>query len=281
MGVDLLGPFPTAKGKRKYIIVAVDYFTKWIKAEALALITAHQVTHFLKNNILARFGVLNALIFDHGKQFDCAEVIDFCDQVGAIVRFASVAYPQVNNQAESANKAILHGLHTRLDEAKGNWADELNTVLWAHRTTFKVATGKTPFALTYGTDAVIPIETIATTYWIMMYDKEDNKEAHLLDLKLAQEWRELAAIKLAATKEHVAKYHNAKLVPHKLTLGDQVLRRNFRPDPKHEKLASTWEGPYLIREVVGANTFKLSELGGAKIPRTWNAQNLRNYYRTT
>ncbi|CAL1396746.1 unnamed protein product [Linum trigynum] len=277
-GVDLLGPFPTAKGKRKYIIVAVDYFTKWIEAEALASITAHQVTRFLKSNILARYGVPSAFIFDHGKQFDCAEVIDFCDQVGAIARFASVAYPQANGQAEVANKSILHGLHTRLDEAKGNWADELNTVLWAHRTTYKAATGETPFALTYGTDAVIPIEVTFPTYRVMAYNETDNDEARLLDLELAQERRELAAIKLAATKAQVAKYYNAKLVPHKLTLGDQVLRRNFRPDPKHGKLASTWEGPYLIREIVGANTFKLSELGGNKIPRTWNAQNLRKYH---
>ncbi|CAL1369007.1 unnamed protein product [Linum trigynum] len=280
-GVDLLGPFPTAKGKRKYIIVAVDYFTKWIEAEALASITAQQVTLFLKNNILSRFGVPNALIFDHGNQFDCAEVIDFCDQVGTIARFASVAYPQANGQAESANKAIAHGLHTRLNDAKGNWADELNTVLWAHRTTYKVATGETPFALTYGTDVVIPIRTTAPTYRITRYNEETNDEACLLVLELSQERRELAAIKLAAMKEQVAKYHNAKLVPHKLILGDQVLRRNFRPDPKHEKLASVWEGPYLIREVVGANTFKLSKLGGNKIQRTWNAQNLRKYHQAT
>ncbi|CAL1381680.1 unnamed protein product [Linum trigynum] len=225
-GVDLLGPFPTAKGKRKYIIVAVDYFTKWIEAEALASITAHQVTCFLRSNILARFGVPNAFIFDHGKQFDCAEVINFCDQVGAIARFALVAYPQTNGQAEAANKEIVHDLHTRLDEAKGNWADEHNTVLWAHRTTFKVATGETPFALTYGTDAVIPIEITSPTYRVTAYDEADNDEARLLDLELAQERRELAAIKLAATKEQVAKYYNAKLVPHKLILGDQVLRRN-------------------------------------------------------
>ncbi|CAL1380475.1 unnamed protein product [Linum trigynum] len=199
--MDLLGPFPTAKGKRKYIIVAVGYFTKWIEAEALALIIAQQVTRFLKKNILARFGVPNALVFDHGKQFDCAEVIDFCDKVGAIARFASVAYPQANGQAESANKAILHGLHTRLDEANGKWADELHIVLWAHRITFKVATDETPFALTYGIDAMIPIETTTPTYHITMYDEESNNQAQLLDLELAQERRELAAIRLAATKE--------------------------------------------------------------------------------
>ncbi|CAL1413913.1 unnamed protein product [Linum trigynum] len=97
-----------------------------------------------------------------------------------------------------------------------------------------------------------------------MYDEESNDEACLLDLELAHERRELTTIKLAATKEQVAKYNNAKLVPHKLILGDQVLRQNFCPDPKHRKLASTWEGPYLIREVVGANTFNLCELAAQK-----------------
>ncbi|CAL1376419.1 unnamed protein product [Linum trigynum] len=117
-------------------------------------------------------------------QFDCAKVINFCDEVGAIARFTSVAYPQANGQAEAANKSILHGLHTRLGEAKGKWAEELHTVLWAHRTTFKAATGETPFALTYCSDAVIPIETVIPTYRITMFNEEDNNEARLTDLEL-------------------------------------------------------------------------------------------------
>ncbi|CAL1354098.1 unnamed protein product [Linum trigynum] len=175
------------------------------------------------------------------------------------------------------NKAILRGLHTHLGEAKGNWMEELHMILWAHRTTFKAATGETPFALTYGTDAVIPIETSMPTYQITMFNEESNDAARLMDLELATERRELASIKLAAAKVQIAKYYNAKLVPHNIRLGDQVLRRNFRPDPRHGKLASTWEGPYLIHEVVGPNAFKLRDLAEAKIPRTWNAQNLRKY----
>ncbi|CAL1359337.1 unnamed protein product [Linum trigynum] len=276
---DLPGPFPTAKGKRKYIIVAVDYFTKWIEAEALASITTQQVVCFLRNNVLTRFGVPNLFIFDHSKQFDCAEVIDFCDEVDAIARFASVAYPQDNGQAEAANKSILHSLHTRLVEAKGNWAEELHTVLWAHRTTFKAATGETTFTLTYGSDAVIPIETAIPTYRITMFNEENNNEVRLTDHDLTTERRETAAIKLAAAKTQVARYYNAKLVPHNIKMGDQVLRRNFRPNAKHGKLASTWEGSYLIREVVGANTFMLSALDGEPIPRTLNAQNMRKYHR--
>ncbi|CAL1353459.1 unnamed protein product [Linum trigynum] len=195
--------------------------------------------------------------------------------MGIIARFASVAYPHGNGQAEAANKSILHGLHTFLGEAKDNWTEELHTVLWAHRTTFKVATGETPFALTYGSDAVIPIKTTVPTYRITMFN-----EARPTELDLINERRKLAAIKLAATKAQVARYYNAKLVPHNIK-ARKVLRRNFYPDAKHGKLASTWEGPYLIREVVGANTFKLSALSKEPIPRTWNALNMRKYHRSS
>lgn len=83
---------------------------------------------------------------------------EFCEGLGIRLRIASVAYPQANGQAEASNRTILHGLKTRLEEAKGAWVDELPTILWAYRTTSRVSTGETPFNLVYGTEALIPVE---------------------------------------------------------------------------------------------------------------------------
>ncbi|CAL1392604.1 unnamed protein product [Linum trigynum] len=158
-GMDLLGPFPKAHGQMKYLIVAVDYFSKWIEAEPLATVTEAQVRKFTKKNIFTRFSLPESIVTDHGKQFDCKKFVEFCEDNGVVLRFSSVAYPQANGQAEAANKSILHGLHTRLAGAKGKWVEELPNVLWAHRKTYKTVTGETPFALTYGSEAVIPVES--------------------------------------------------------------------------------------------------------------------------
>ncbi|XP_058769358.1 uncharacterized protein LOC131643219 [Vicia villosa] len=68
-GMDILGPFPVGSYQNKYLIVAVDYFTKWIEAEALAKITSLNILRFYKRNVLARFGIPQALITDNGTQF--------------------------------------------------------------------------------------------------------------------------------------------------------------------------------------------------------------------
>ncbi|XP_057418261.1 uncharacterized protein LOC130712444 [Lotus japonicus] len=107
-GTDILGPFPRAKAQMKFIVVAVDYFTKWIEAEALATITAAKVRNFLWRRVVCRFGVPMALVMDNGTQFTSALTRDFCADLGIDMRFTSVEHPQTNGQAEAANKVILN-----------------------------------------------------------------------------------------------------------------------------------------------------------------------------
>ncbi|CAN1341032.1 Transposon Tf2-6 polyprotein [Linum perenne] len=276
-GMDLLGPFPEAVGKRKYIIVAVDYFTKWVEAEALASITAYQVQKFVLKNIITRFSLPLGFICDHGTQFDCTAFLDFCQEFKIMVRLASVAYPQANGQAEAINKLILQGLKKRVDEAKGKWVDELPNILWAHRTSYKTATDETPYTLVYGTEAVLPVEVNLPSLRIQHFSHDHNDTGLHHNLDLLEERREDAAIRLVAEKEQLARRYNAHLRPHQLEEGDWVVRKVFRPIPQQGKLNANWEGPYKVREVVGPSTFKLERPNGEPIHKTWNAMHLRKY----
>ncbi|CAL1400779.1 unnamed protein product [Linum trigynum] len=276
-GMDLLGPFPKAPGQFKYLIVMVDYFTKWIEAEPLASITEVQVRKFTRKNIFARFGLPESIITDHGKQFDCKKFIEFCDENGVILRFSFVAYPQANGQAEAANKNILHGLHTRLTEAKGKWVEELPSVLWAHRTTFKVATGETPFALTYGSEAVLPVEMRVPTIRMTRQDESMDIQERIAELYLLDERWEAAILCLEAMKSQVARYYNKKMRAHNIVAGSLVLKRDFRPKAIDGKMVPKWKGIYRVQEVVGPATFKPEHLSGKKVKQMWNAQNLLKY----
>ena len=95
---------------------------------------------------------------DNGLQFDSKAIREYCSNLGIINRYSSLAYPQSNGQAKATNKTIVNGLKKRLEGAKGNWAEELPNVLWAYRTTLRRSMGETTFSMTYGAEAIIPIE---------------------------------------------------------------------------------------------------------------------------
>ena len=158
LGLDILGPLPIGKGQCKFIIVAVDYFTKWVEAEPLATIIEQKIRNFVWRAIICRFGIPRALVSDNGKQFDNAKFRDFCVELGIKNYYSSPAHPQSNGQAEVTIRTLKAALKTKLEGLKGNWVEYLPEVLWAYRTTQKSATRETPFALAFGTEAVAPVE---------------------------------------------------------------------------------------------------------------------------
>ena len=157
-GIDIIGPFPTAPAQKKLLLVATDYFSKWIEADAYASIKDIDVTQFIWRNIICRFDISRSIISDNGPQFDNRVYRDFCQELKIRNLYSTPRYPQSNGQAEASNKTLLIALKKRLDSAKGKWVEELPGVLWAHRTMARKPTGISPFALTYGMEAVIPTE---------------------------------------------------------------------------------------------------------------------------
>ncbi|MCH81511.1 RNA-directed DNA polymerase (Reverse transcriptase) [Trifolium medium] len=117
-GVDILGPFTTAANQVKFLIVAINYFTKWIEAEPVATIGTEKVKNFYWKRIMCRYGIPKNIVSDNGKQFTSELVIEFCEQHRIQNTFVSVEHPQANGQAESANKVILMGIKKRLDKEK-------------------------------------------------------------------------------------------------------------------------------------------------------------------
>ncbi|MCI16727.1 gypsy retrotransposon integrase-like protein, partial [Trifolium medium] len=122
--------------------------------------------------------------------------------------------PQTNGQAEAVNRVILRGLKRRLDEANGNWAEELHHVLWAYRTTPHSTIGETPFRLTYGTEVVIPVE-LNELSWRTAYplQEQNNSRALREELDVIDETRNFATIAESVVKKTSAQRYNKRLVP--------------------------------------------------------------------
>lgn len=185
------------------MVVAVDYFTKWAEAEALAIITARQITNFLWKSIICRFGIPESFVTDNGKQFDWSHYRDWCAELKIKTKYSSPGHPQANGQVKATNKTILNILKKRLGNQKGEWAEELPSTLWAYRISVRTPTEETPFSLVYGMEAMIQAEVAVPTYRVQHFDSNSNDERLKENLDFLEGRRSKAVIRNAANKRRV------------------------------------------------------------------------------
>jgi hypothetical protein len=149
--IDIVGPLPIAPGNYTHAVVAVEYFSKWVKAKPLLSITSTMIQKFFWHNIVCRFGVPNEVTVDNGKQFDSTDFKEFCTYLSTRLSFASVYHSQSNGAVERANGVIFSGIKRNITELpKSKWAEELPKVIWSHNTTTSRITQFSPFKLFYG-----------------------------------------------------------------------------------------------------------------------------------
>nr|GEU38006.1 reverse transcriptase domain-containing protein [Tanacetum cinerariifolium] len=154
-GMDVLGPLPEALGKVRFVIVAVDYFKKWIEAKPLAKTTGKEVKKFVWENIVCRYGLPKIIVTDNGTNFIHGPFKSWCKKLNITQINTAVAHPQANGLVERANRSLMEGIKTRLGREMKGWVDELPNVLWAHRTSLKTKNKETLYSLTFGSEAVI------------------------------------------------------------------------------------------------------------------------------
>ena len=152
---------------------------------------------FFWKNIVTWFGIPHTLISDNDLQFYSKAFRRYCFDLVITNRYCTSAYPQGNGQAEAVNKVIVNGLKKRLDDAKGKWVEELSHILWTYWTTPYRSIGEKPFSITYGVEAVIPLETRFLTLRTSSFMPSNNDRLLGKSLNLVEERRENAMVQLA------------------------------------------------------------------------------------
>ena len=143
------------------------------------------------------------------------------------------------------NRTLLKIIKTKPDEAKGAWPNEFPNVLWAYRTTARTPTGETPFRLTYGTEAVIPVEVGVASTRRTTFSKEENDDKLRVNLDCLDEVRDKSSGKMIEYQRKMAEYYNKRVKLRQLDIGDLVLRKvnTATKNPTQGKIGPTWEGP--------------------------------------
>ncbi|GKE29413.1 reverse transcriptase domain-containing protein, partial [Tanacetum coccineum] len=151
-----MGAFPNSRGK-KYILVVVDYVSKWVEAQALPTNDARVVIKFLRG-LFASFGVPKALISDRRTHFRNSQLEKALQRYGVTHKLSMAYHPQSNGQTKVTNRAIKRILERLVGYNPKGWSEKLNDALWAFRTAYKTPTGSTPFRLVYRKACHLPVE---------------------------------------------------------------------------------------------------------------------------
>ena len=157
-GIDFTTCNPPSIAGHHYIIVAVDYFTKWEEAMPTYTNDAKTTALFLFNHVIARFSIPKSIVIDHGTHFCNAMKAELTGMLHLDHEHSSPYYLQANGQVESINRILKTMLQWMVGVHKSNWHVQLFSALWAYRTSAKTATGSTPFQLVYGLEVVLMIE---------------------------------------------------------------------------------------------------------------------------
>ncbi|XP_024018924.1 uncharacterized protein LOC112090880 [Morus notabilis] len=166
-----------------------DAEARKVEAKALTTTTEAACTKFMWDNIVCRFRVPHSIVSDNRKQFDNASTRRFYDILGIRKDFSVPIHPQSNGQVEAVNKILKYTLKKRLDDLKGKWAEELPKVLWAYITMSRTTMGETPFSMTYGVKAVLPVEIKTPILRNVVHNDDDNTEGMNGELDLLEEKR--------------------------------------------------------------------------------------------
>ncbi|GJT67273.1 reverse transcriptase domain-containing protein [Tanacetum coccineum] len=245
-----MGPFPSSKGN-KYILVAVDYLSKWVEAKALPTNDARVVCKFLKS-LFARFGAPRAIISDRGTHFCNDQFAKVMLKYGVTHRLSTAYHPQTSGQVEVSNRGLKRILERTVGENRASWSDKLDDALWAFRTTYKTPIGCTPYKLVYGKACHLPIELEHKAYWALKHANFDLKTAgdqRKVQLNELSELRDQAYENSLIYKEKTKRIHDAKIKNRVFNVGDQVLLFNSRLKIFSGKLKSRWSGPFTIVQV--------------------------------
>ncbi|GJX58009.1 reverse transcriptase domain-containing protein, partial [Tanacetum coccineum] len=276
-GIDFMGPFPSSRGN-KYILVAVDYLSKWVEAKALPTNDARVVCKFLKS-LFARFGAPRAIISDRGTHFCNDQFAKVMQKYGVTHRLSTAYHPQTSGQVEVSNRGLKRILERTIGENRASWSDKLDDALWAFRTAYKTPIGCTPYKLVYGKACHLPIELEHKAYWALKqanFDLSTAGDHRKVQLNELNELRDHAYENSLIYKEKTKRIHDSKIKNRVFNVGDRVLLFNSRLKIFSGKLKSRWSGPFTITQVFPYGTVELSQNSGPNFKV--NGHRVKHYF---
>jgi transposase InsO family protein len=284
-GIDLIGQInpPSSKG-HKFVLLATDYFTKWVEAIPLKKVTSENMIEFVKEHIIYRFGIPLIITTDQRTQFTSSEFREFAESMGIKLLNSSPYYAQADGQAEASNKIMIMIIQKMIDQKPRRWRSVLNEALWAYRMAPHGATQTSPYELVYGHHDVLPWKMQLDSRRVVLQKDLSSKDYNEL---MMNKLEDLHMIRLKAleniekNKMRVAKYYNKKVKVKQFAEEDLVWKALLRIGTKYStfgKWSLNWEGPFRVVRCTPGNAYILKTLLGEEFTAAINRRYLKKYY---
>nr|XP_009590560.1 uncharacterized protein K02A2.6-like [Nicotiana tomentosiformis] len=281
-GIDVIGPVePAVSNGYHFILIAIDYFTKWVETSTYKVVTKKVVADFIHNNIVCQFGILKSIITNNKANINSILMREICERF-KIVHHNSTAYrSQMNGAVEETNKNIKRILRKIVDNHR-QWHEKLSFALLDYRTMIRTFTGATPYMLVYGTEAIIPTKVEIPAIRIIQEAKLDDAEwIHVRkeQLMLIHEKRIDEVCHGQLCQNMMANTFNGKVKPRQFTRGQLVLKKIFpHQEEAKGKFAPNWQGPYVVYQVLSGGALILAEMDVRVTTKLINSDTIKRYY---
>ena len=285
IGIDIMGPFPVTSRQKRFLLVIVDYFTRWIEIFPMRTTTSIDIAEILINQVFTRYGLPQYILSDNGPQFVSNLFGDFCRSLKISRKFTANYHPQTN-MTERVNRTLKPIIAIFSQEHPHSWDKEIQQIAFAIRTSINDTTGETPAFLMFGRDPRIPLD------WIIgdpiqglpplteEQEQIQNYRTHLMD-KLR------VAFNIVREHSEVGKLSQKMIYDRHTTLrefseGDLVwvatTAAQIGDNSTRSKLQPSYQGPCRIIEKVAPSTFIVRRISDNVNIGATNADRLKLYY---
>ncbi|XP_052736650.1 uncharacterized protein LOC128197859 [Vigna angularis] len=281
-GIDVIGAIePKASNGHRFILVAIDYFTKWVEVVSYANVTRKVVTRFIKRELICRYGLPNKIITDNATNLNNRMMAELCEEFKIHHLNSSPYRPKMNGAVEAANKNIKKIVQKMVVTYK-DWHEMLPFALHGYRTSVRTSTGATPFSLVYGMEAVLPFEVEIPSLRILLETQLEEAEwvqARFNQLNLIEEKRLTAVCHGQLYQRRMKKAFDKKVHPRDFHEGELVLKkilpiqRDFRG-----KWTPNYEGPFVVKRAFSGGALILTRMDGEELPLPVNSDAVKKFY---